>query len=202
MFMGPLEQVKPWSTSDVDGVFRFLNRVWRLLIDNEGALHDRVTDDDPDRDAQRVLHKTIKKVTEDIESLSFNTAIAAMMEFVNAAKKWDAVPRAIAEPFVVLLSPFAPHLAEELWERLGHDASIAYVDWPDWDPDMLKRDVVEMAVQINGTVRGTIDVDADADEDDVLAAAKAEPNVARHLDDKTIRREIYVPGRIVNFVAN
>ena len=202
MFMGPLEQVKPWSTSDVDGVFRFLNRVWRLLIDAEGDVHPRVTDADPDRDARRVLHKTIKKVTEDIESLSFNTAIAAMMEFVNAAKKWDAVPRTVAEPFVVLLSPFAPHLAEEVWERLGHDGSIEYVDWPEWDADALKRDVVEIAVQVNGTVRGTVEVAPDADEDVALAAAKEEPNVARHLEDATIRREIYVPGRIVNLVAN
>mgnify|MGYP006291351591 FL=1 len=140
--------------------------------------------------------------SDDIEDLSFNTAIAAMMEFVNAAKKWDTVPRAIAEPFVVLLSPFAPHLAEELWQQLGHDASIAYADWPEWDEEVLKKDVVEIAVQVNGAVRGTVEVAPDAPEDEALAAAKEEPNVARHLDGQTIRREIYVPGRIINFVAN
>jgi len=202
MFMGPLEQVKPWSTSDVDGVFRFLNRVWRLVIDEEsGDLRDAVTREAPEREQQRVLHETIKRVTEDVEDLDFNTAIAAMMEFVNAANKWDTVPRGVIEPFVLLLSPFAPHISEELWERLGHDDSLAYADWPEWEADLLKKDTVEMAVQVNGTVRATIEVDADADKDAVLAHAKGEDNVARYLDGKEIHREIYVPGQIVNFVV-
>jgi leucyl-tRNA synthetase len=203
MFMGPLDQVKPWSTSDVDGVHRFLNRVWRLVIDEEsGALADPVTDADPSSDQLRALHKTIQKVTDDIEALRFNTAIAAMMEFVNAANKWDQMPRTIAETFVRLLSPFAPHIGEELWHRLGHDETVAYADWPAVNEEYLKEDTVEMAVQVNGTVRGTIEVDAEAAEEDVLAQAKAEDNVARHLDGKAIEREIYVPGKIVNFVAS
>jgi leucyl-tRNA synthetase len=201
MFMGPLEQVKPWSTSDVDGVFRFLNRVWRLLLDEETHAAT-VTDRDPTREENRRLHETIQKVTDDIETMSFNTAIAAMMAFVNDANKWDDVPRAVAEPFVLLLSPFAPHLAEEVWQRLGHDASLAYAAWPEVDEAALVRDTVEMAVQVNGTVRATIEVDADAGEEAVLAEAKAQANVARHLEGATIRRAIYVPGRIVNFVAN
>jgi len=200
MFMGPLEQVKAWSTSDVDGVFRFLNRVWRLIVDEESG-DVIVTDEGPDREQLRTLHETIKKVTEDVEELDFNTAIAAMMEFVNAANKWDAMPREIAEPFVLLLSPFAPHISEELWSRLGHDESLAYADWPAYEDELLQRDVVEMAVQVNGTVRGTIEVNADAEEEDILATAKADDNVARHLDGKTIQREIYVPGQIVNFVT-
>ena len=200
MFMGPLQQDKPWSTDDVEGVHRFLNRVWRLVVEEEsGSL--RVTDDEPDREQLRVLHETIQQVTEDIEQLDFNTAIAAMMEFVNAANKWDDLPRTIAEPFVLLLSPFAPHITEELWSRLGHDESLAYADWPECDETLLQREVVEMAVQVDGTVRATLEVDADADEDEVLAAAKAEDNVARHLEGKDIQREIYVPGQIVNFVT-
>jgi len=202
MFMGPLEQVKPWSTSDVDGVFRFLNRVWRLTIDEDsGDVRDAVRDIDPSADQLRVLHQTIKKVTEDIEDLSFNTAIASMMEFVNAANKWDAVPRRTIEPFVKLLSPFAPHIAEELWVRLGHDESIAYADWPAFDEEKIKKDVVEMAVQVNGTVRATITVGAEAAEEEVLATARADANVQRYLDEGDLRREIYVPGRIVNFVV-
>jgi len=202
MFMGPLEQVKPWSTSDVDGVFRFLNRVWRLTIDEDsGDVGDAVRDIDPSADHLRVLHRTIKKVTEDIEDLSFNTAIASMMEFVNAANKWDAVPRRTIEPFVKLLSPFAPHIAEELWARLGHDESIAYTDWPAFDEEKIKKDVVEMAVQVNGTVRATITVGAEAAEEEVLATARADANVQRYLDEGDLRREIYVPGRIVNFVV-
>jgi len=200
MFMGPLEQDKPWSTSDVEGVHRFLNRVWRLVVDEESS-EVTVTGTDPSREQLRVLHRTIKQVTEDVESLDFNTAIAAMMEFVNAANKWDALPRGIAEPFVLLLSPFAPHLSEELWTRLGHGGSLAYEDWPEYEEALLQREVVEMAVQVDGTVRGTIEVGADADEDTVLAAAKEDDNVARHLDGKTIQREIYVPGQIVNFVT-
>ncbi|MFP4229241.1 MAG: leucine--tRNA ligase [Salinivenus sp.] len=200
MFMGPLEQDKPWSTSDVEGVHRFLNRVWRLVVDeNSGDV--TVRDTDPSREQLRTLHETIQQVTEDIETLSFNTAIAAMMEFVNAANKWDAVPRAVAEPFVLLLSPFAPHITEELWHRLGHDESLAYEDWPEYEEALLQKEVVEMAVQVDGTVRATIEVDANADEDAVLAAAKAEDNVARHLNGKTIQREIVVPGQIVNFVT-
>jgi len=202
MFMGPLEQVKPWSTSDVEGVFRFLNRAWRLIAGDSEDDGASVTDAEPTREQYRVLHETIQKVTGDIEDLSFNTAIAKMMEFVNAANKWDAMPQAIAEPFVLLLSPFAPHISEELWHRLGHEETLAYEDWPAVNESYLQREVVEMAVQVNGTVRGTIEVDADAEEDDVLATAKAEDNVARYLDDKTIRREIYVPGRIINFVVN
>jgi leucyl-tRNA synthetase len=202
MFMGPLEQVKPWSTSDVDGVFRFLNRVWRLTIDEDsGDVRDAVRDLDPSADQLRVLHQTIKKVTEDIEDLSFNTAIASMMEFVNAANKWDAVPRSTIEPFVKLLSPFAPHVAEELWERLGHAESIAYADWPTFDEEKIKKDVVEMAVQVNGTVRATIAVGAEAGEEEVLATARADTNVQRYLDEGNVKREIYVPGRIVNFVV-
>jgi len=200
MFMGPLEQVKAWSTSDVDGVFRFLNRVWRLIVDDDSG-EVVVTEAEPSREQLRHLHETIKKVTEDIESLDFNTAIAAMMEFVNAANKWDGVPREIAEPFVLLLSPFAPHISEELWARLGHDDTLAYEDWPIYEDELLEREVVEMAVQVNGTVRGTIEVDADAEEDDVIATAKDDDNVSRHLDGKSIQREIYVPGQIVNFVT-
>ena len=200
MFMGPLEQDKPWSTDDMEGVHRFLNRIWRLVVDTDsGGL--AVSDEEPDRDQLRVLHRTIKKVTEDIEARDFNTAIAAMMEFVNAANKWDTMPRKIAEPFVLLLSPFAPHLSEELWARFGHDETLAYEDWPAYDEALIRREVVEMPVQVDGTVRATIEIDADADEDDVLATAKAADNVARYLDGTDIQREIYVPGQIVNFVT-
>ncbi|WP_263785400.1 leucine--tRNA ligase [Salinibacter grassmerensis] len=200
MFMGPLEQDKPWSTDDMEGVHRFLNRVWRLVVDaDSGGL--AVSDDEPDREQLRTLHRTIKAVTEDIEARDFNTAIAAMMEFVNAANKWDAMPRQVGTPFVLLLSPFAPHLAEELWARLGHDQSLAHADWPAYEDELIQREVVEMPVQVDGTVRATVEVEADADEEDVLAAAKDAENIARHLDGKTIQREIYVPGQIVNFVT-
>ena len=200
MFMGPLEQTKPWNTRSVDGVHRFLARAYRLVVDDrEGGVV--VSDDEPTRDQQRVLHQTIQKVTDDVEGLRFNTAIAAMMEFVNAATKWEHVPRSTAEPFVLLLAPFAPHLAEELWRRLGHEDSLAYAPWPEADPTLLKEDTVEIAVQVNGKLRGTVTVDADADKDAMLAAARMEENVARYLAEGTVRKEIAVPGRLVNFVV-
>jgi leucyl-tRNA synthetase len=196
MFMGPLEQTKPWSTSGVEGVHRFLSRAWRLATENE------VTDAEPSREQLRTLHTAIKKVTEDIDGLRFNTAIAAMMEFVNDANKWDTVPKAVLEDFVLLLAPFAPHLGEELWQRLGHDESLTYTDWPTWDEEVLKEDEIEIAVQVMGKLRGTVTVAADAPKDAVLEAARSEENVARYLAEGTVRKEIFVPGRLVNFVVN
>ncbi|MEO0557584.1 MAG: leucine--tRNA ligase [Bacteroidota bacterium] len=202
MFMGPLEQVKPWNTRSVDGVHRFLARAYRLVLDEHtGELSGRLTDASPTADQLRALHATIQKVTEDIEGLRFNTAISAMMELVNAAYKWGAVPRAIVEPFLLLLAPFAPHLAEELWSRLGHASSLATADWPEFDESHLAQDTVEIAVQVNGKLRGTVTVAADASKETMLAAAKEESNVARYLADGTLRKEIAVPGRLVNFVV-
>jgi leucyl-tRNA synthetase len=202
MFMGPLEQTKPWSTRGVEGVHRFLARVYRLLLDEEtGALAETLTDAAPSREQLRALHAVVRKVGEDIEGLRFNTAIAAMMEFVNAAYKWDAVPRAVAEPFVLVLSPFAPHLAEELWAKLGHADTLAYEPWPAYDEALLVEDEKEIAVQVNGKMRGTVRVAADAPKEAVLAAAKAVENVQRHLHGQIIRKEIVVPGRLVNFVV-
>ena len=202
MFMGPLEQVKPWNTRSVDGVHRFLARAYRLIVDRDTLkLAARVTDEVPTAEQSRALHATIRKVTDDVENLRFNTAIAAMMEFVNAATKWEHVPRSTAEAFVLLLAPFAPHLAEELWHTLGHGETLAYASWPEADERFLVQDTLALAVQVNGKLRGTIDVAADADRDAVLAAARAETNVARYLDGASVRKEIVVPGRLVNFVV-
>lgn len=203
MFMGPLEQVKPWSTKGVEGVNRFLNRVWRLLMDQNGSLHPRVTGSEPGRKQLKTLHEAIQKVTEDIEALRFNTAISALMIFVNEANQWDTVPVSVAKPFVKLLSPFAPHLAEELWEQLGQDNSIACEPWPELVEKYLKADSVTYPVQVNGKVRAQLEVDADKSKDKgfVLNAAKKEDNVARYLEGSKIVKEIFVPGRIVNFVV-
>ena len=149
----------------------------------------------------RATHHAIAKVGEDIEALRFNTAISTLMEFTNAAYKWDSVPRAAAETFVLLLSPLAPHLAEELWQRLGHAESLAYHAWPVADPAFLKADVLEIPVQVNGKVRGKIQVPAEAAEAEVIEIAKADDNVGKHLAGQTVKRAIYVRGRIVNFVV-
>ena len=201
MFLGPLEQMKPWNPRSVGGVHRFLSRVWRLLCDEDG-LSDNVVHADPDEATQRELHKAIKKVTEDTDALRFNTAIAAMMELTNFLYKQDAVPRSVATTLAQLLSPYAPHLAEELWERLGHQPAVANADWPTWDEALLVEDTIEIAVQVMGKVRGRVTIAPDASEDDAVAAAQAEESVTRHLEGKTIRKVVYVPGRILNFVAN
>lgn len=201
MFMGPLEQVKPWSTQGVEGTFRFLNRVWRLLADEHGGVGRFVREVEPSQAQLRLLHRSIRRVTDDIEALRMNTAISALMEFVNAAYKWDCVPRSVAEGFVLLLAPFAPHIAEDLWERLGHDGSLAHESWPLLDESYLVEETIRIAVQVNGRVRATICISPDAERETVLEAARSQEKVARYLGDAPPRKEIYVPGRIVNFVA-
>ena len=203
MFMGPLEQVKPWNTRGVEGTHRFLNRVWRLLSQsgNGRGLRDTVVDCEPTAAQLRALHRTIAKVTEDIEGLRFNTAIAALMEFTNTASKWETLPRQLALKFVLLLAPLAPHIAEELWQRLGHDESLAYAPWPEARQEFLRSETVEVAVQVNGKTRGRVAVPVDASEAQALEIASQDDNVARHLQDREVRRSIYVAGRIVNFVV-
>lgn len=204
MFMGPLEQVKPWSTKGVEGVNRFLNRVWRLLVDEEtGELKETVQDSDPGKKHLKVLHEAIQKVTEDIEELRFNTAISALMIFSNEANQWEIVPKEIAEQFVIILSPFAPHLAEELWRLLGHENSIAYEDWPEFNAEFLKEDTIQYPVQVNGKVRGQISVQAEEaqNKEHVLKLAKEEENVMKYLSDGNLVKEIFVPGKIINLVV-
>lgn len=204
MFMGPLQDSKPWNMDGVNGVYNFLGRAWRLIVDDraeEMALQGSVTDGQPTADQLRTLHATIKSVTEDIERLSLNTAIARMMEFVNFFTKEKERPRACLEPFVLLLSPFAPHAAEEMWQALGHAQTLAYEPWPAFDESHLKQDTIEIPVQIGGKVRSKVSVPAGAKPPAMLAAAKADPKIAELIDGKTIVKEIAVPGRMVNFVV-
>ena len=204
MFMGPLEATKPWNMSGVEGVSRFLGRAWRMIVDeraDEVSLHPAISDDEPDSEQLKVLHHTIKVVTQDIEKLSLNTAISRLMEFTNAVGQADPRPRSLMEPFVLMLAPFAPHLAEELWCLLGHDQTLAYETWPVCDESLLVSSTVELPVQVNGKLRGKVTVAADADQQAVEQAAAADEGVARFLDGKTVVKTIVVPGRLVNFVA-
>ncbi|MFW6146141.1 MAG: leucine--tRNA ligase [Planctomycetota bacterium] len=200
MFMGPLEASKPWNTRDVPGVHRFCQRVWRMIAgtDDQPAL---LTEGDGDEDLEQALHKTIRKVGEDIEAMKFNTAIAAMMEFVNAVYRAERIGRSQAERFVLILAPFAPHLGEELWARLGHDGSLAYEPFPAYDEAMTVDAAVELPVQINGKVRGRITVAAGADEQTVLDAARADERISGQLAGKSIVKTIVIPGRLVNLVV-
>jgi leucyl-tRNA synthetase len=203
MFMGPLEATKPWSTTGVGGVRGFLDRCWRLVVDeraDELALAPQVCDDPPTDEELRELHRMIDKVTKDIPALSFNTAIARMMEFVNFCTPLERRPRAILEPFVTVLAPFAPHLAEELWELLGRPAPVSLAAWPAVEAKWLVDDTVEIPVQIQGKLRGRVVVPAGADAKAVQAAAEADPKIAEQLAGKRIVKVVAVPGRLVNFV--
>ncbi|MCC5925059.1 MAG: leucine--tRNA ligase [Bacteroidetes bacterium] len=204
MFMGPLEQVKPWSMRGVEGVFRFLKRVWRVYVDDRtDELNADLVDVEATRDQLKVLHETIKKVTEDIEGGRYNTAISQLMIFNNEAMKWEQKPKSVMNTFLVLLSPFAPHIAEELWSRLGNPNTIAAENWPKFDESYLVADAFTYAIQVNGKVRGTLELPADkaTDKDLVLSMAKAEPGVAKYLAEGNIVKEVFVPKKIVNFVV-
>jgi len=204
LFMGPLEDGTEWETAGVAGTRRFLDRIWRVAVDVEtGGPSGKLSPDGgtDNRDLERALHAAIKKVTEAVDNLRFNTAIADMMVFGNEATRADVVPKAWFEMFVRILAPFAPHVAEELWERLGHAESITYAPWPVYDEAKLVREVMTIAVQVMGKLRATIEVPLDASQADILAAAKAEPKVIEFVGGKPIKREIYVKGRLVNLVV-
>ncbi len=201
MFMGPLESAKPWSTRGVEGITRFLDRVWRLMVSEDGTLHPSVTKDEPSLDQQRVLHRTIKKVTEDIEDLRFNTAISQMMVFTNELTKAEQRSHTVLETFVLLLSPFAPHFAEELWERLGRTPSVSQQAWPEYNPDLVVSEELTIPLQVNGKLRSKIEVPADWSEEQVVQMAKDDEKLAEWLAGKPIRKVIYVPKKLVNFVV-
>ncbi|MGG0811425.1 leucine--tRNA ligase [Paenibacillus alvei] len=204
MFMGPLEATKPWNTNGVEGSFRFLNRIWRLFINEEtGALNSKIVDgtDGADQAFIRTWHKTIKKVKEDIEGFRFNTAISQLMIFINEAYKTDVLPRQAMENFVQLLSPLAPHIAEELWQRLGHQESITYVAWPTYEEALTVDAEVEIVIQVNGKIVCRSNVAADADEEAMQQKAMSLANVQEAIAGKTVRKVIAVKGRLVNIVV-
>lgn len=204
MFMGPLEQVKPWSMQGVEGVYRFLRRVWNMFIDEKsGGLKSGVKDVEPSRDQMLLLHQTIKKVTEDIDELRFNTAISALMVFNNEALKWEERPVSVLRTFVLLLSPFAPHISEELWKKIGENSTLAYESWPGYDEKWLRTDTKVYAVQVNGKVRGQIEVPTEKAEDKeyVLGEAKKQQTVSKYINEGQLVKEIFVPGKIVNLVV-
>jgi len=200
MFMGPLEAMKPWNTHGVEGVTRFLDRVWRLVVDDEGGLSGALSGTAPAPEIDRVLHQTIRKVTEDIEALHFNTAIAQLMVYVNALTPLERRPRAAIEPLVLVLAPFAPHLCEELWRRMGHAQSLAYEPWPAWDPAKVVEQSVTLAVQINGKLRATLELPRDVAQAEAQRAALDDERVRRYVDGGEIRKVIFVPNKLLNLV--
>jgi leucyl-tRNA synthetase len=205
-FIGPLKDGGAWQTSGVEGVSRFLERTWRLyFLTRKGETTDvrnpALVENAGDPELERALHKTIQKVTADLEAMSFNTAISAMMVFVNTATGREKLPVALLEKFILLLAPFAPHMAEEVWAALGHTESIANAPWPAFDPALVKDDTLEIAVQVNGKLRDTISIEADADQATVQKLALASEKVQKALDGKPPKKVIVVPRKIVNIVV-
>jgi leucyl-tRNA synthetase len=198
MFMGPLEAVKPWQTSQVAGVVRFQNKLYNVVqsaVQNGGAA-------ELDDETTKILHKTMKKVTEDINSMSFNTAISAMMVLTNHLTSLKGqVPKEAAEKLVLMVSPFAPHLGEECWNLLGHTESLAYHPWVEYDEALCVDNTVKMGVQVNGKKRGEIEIPTDADQDGAMDAAMKVQSVFAQVDGNDIKKVIYVPGRILNIIV-
>ena len=199
MFMGPLEAMKPWSTRGVEGVTRFLERVWRLMVNEDAAISSAVVSAAPSLDQLRLLHQTIKKVTEDIEALRFNTAISQMMVFTNELTKIEQRPRALLEPFVLVLSPFAPHLAEELWEMLGGRASVSQQPWPSFDHALTISDRLTIPIQVNGKLRGKLEVRGDTSRAEVESLARAQ--IGEWMQGKEPKKVVYVEKKLINFVV-
>ncbi|KOO46780.1 leucine--tRNA ligase [Priestia koreensis] len=201
MFMGPLEASIAWSENGLDGARRFLDRVWRLLINEDGTLSDKVQDSN-DATLERVYHQTVKKVTEDYEGLRFNTGISQLMVFINDAYKADVLPKVYVEGVVKLLAPVAPHMAEEIWDKMGNAESITYAAWPAYDEAKLVEDEVEIVVQVNGKVRAKLSIPTEASREEMQEIAMSDESVQQQIEGKTIRKVIAVPGKLVNIVAN
>lgn len=204
MFMGPLEATKPWSTEGIAGMNRFLHRVWRLIIDEKtGIIKSNIKADYYDKKIEKLLHRTIKKITLDIEDgdMKFNTSIAQMMVFINELYKVDTINKSVIERFVILLSPFAPHIAEELWERLGNKPSIQFVQWPSYDEELAKTDSVVVAFSVNGKVRSKKEVEFGLDEKQLEQLAMDDPVILKHIMGKNILKVIIVKDKMVNIVV-
>ena len=202
MFMGPLDKAKPWSTTGLQGSHRFLKRIWRMFDSENGGM--QITDADPaeDKKLYKLLHRTIMKVTIDIENLRFNTAISALMTLGNKMKSRMSVSRANAETFILMISPFVPHIAEEIWRRLGHTETIVFENWPEYNELLAKEDLTNIAVQVNGKLRGEFQIEIDIDVEIIEQMAKDLPEIQKWTDGKEILKVVVVPNRVVNIVID
>jgi len=201
MFMGPLDRDKPWNTDSIKGISRFLNRVWDMLIDENGELQENVKDVEPDDELLTATHKAIKKVSEDLQDLRFNTAISELMVLSKEMGKQGVIPVSVVKKFINLLNPLAPHITEEIADVLGMDQELAYAEWPDWDKELVQEETIEMAVQVNGKVRGQFSIQKDADKEDCIQKALDIENVQRYVDEGNLVKKIVVPNKLVSLVV-
>ena len=202
MFMGPLNKSKPWSTKGLQGCYRFVNKLWSIIVDENGNLSTKIVDNEEgDKDTLFLHHQTIKKLGEDIENLHFNTAVSQLMIYCNHLQKCNTVSKKLIEELVIILSPFVPHIAEEFWSLLGQSQTISYQSWPQYSEDLIQLDEVTIAVQVNGKLRANINVSKDSNESDVISEAMSLENVKKFTSDGNIVKTIYVPNRLLNFVV-
>jgi leucyl-tRNA synthetase len=203
MFLGPLSASKPWSPRGIEGVFRFLNRVWRLFIDEEGKLNSKIQDTEPDKETDMMINKTVKAITEDIEDMDmrFNTCVSEFMIFVNQMYKLEVLPKSVLEKFLIMLSPFAPHITEELWQKMGHDKTITFQPWPQYDESKLQKNMVTIVGQVNGKVRSKIEVETGTPDDEIIKLIKEDEKMNKFLDGKEIVKEILIKNKLVNIVV-
>ena len=202
MFMGPLNKSKPWSTKGLQGCYRFLNKLWSIIVDDNGNLSSKIVDkDEEDKDTLFLHHQTIKKLADDIENLHFNTAVSQLMIYCNHLQKCNTISKKLIEELVVILSPFVPHLSEEFWSLLGHSETITYQSWPHFDDNLMQLDEVTITVQVNGKLRANINIAKDSDEKDVVSEALSLDNVEKYTSDGNIVKTIYIPNRLLNFVV-
>lgn len=195
MFIGPFDQAAAWDTKGIAGVDRFLKRVWRMVVNSS------IAEVEMSREQLYIMHSTINKVAQDIETLDLNTAVSQMMVFTNEFSNYDPIPREAVESFIKVLAPFAPHMSEELWEFLGHQESIAYEPWPTYKPEFARQDIITIVIQVNGKLRSNIEVEASAARERIIELSRNDPKVQKYLNGKEIVKEIFVPGRLVNFVV-
>lgn len=197
MFLGPLEQSKPWDTNGIDGVHRFLKRLWSLYFKNDTL---NISEDAPTADELKALHKTIKKITGDIETFSYNTSVSAFMICVNELYSLKCNKKAILEPLSIILAPFAPHIAEEMYHLLGNTISVCDAQWPQYNEEYLKENSIKYPISFNGKVRFTLELPADMSKEDVEKSALANEQTTKYLEGKAPKKVIVVPGKIVNIV--
>jgi leucyl-tRNA synthetase len=200
MFMGPLDKSKPWNTAGLQGCSRFINKLWDKICSSDG-LNACITTDKPNSETVKLLHQTIKKVGDDIENLRFNTAISQMMIFTNHLVTLESVNKTVIRTFIQLLGPFIPHTAEEIWNRLDENQSLTYEPWPGYDENLTKEDLINIVIQVNGKLRTNIEIESNAEKESVLAQARKNEKIITYLSEGKLIKEIYVPGRLVNFVV-
>ena len=200
MFMGPLDKGKPWSTTGLQGCSRFIKKLWSILVDDAGELSDHISHEESDKETNQIFHQMIMKVSENLENLHFNTCVSEFMIFTNHIQKLDKINIELVKTFIILINPFMPHLAQELWELIGETDELSYQKWPSYDKNVAQQDVITIAVQINGKRRSEIEITRNQTENDVITKAKADPNVSTYLKNSEIVKEIYIKEKILNIV--